>query len=271
MGYENLKNVLAYRSGDKWTVNFTGEQPIIYDVPRILSDDTIHKIKERLQFNRRNNRTDVQNKYVLTGFIRCENCGRTLTGQTIKGVNTLWQYYNHTRKKYDWCKAFTQISAPKIEQAVIEAIFDNIVDVPSFKRAISESLPDDNKINQLKQTIERDEKQLKQTEKELDKLVDIAMQGTLNKETIRNKEAELLEQKNKLQEELQEHRQELNNMPDTDQIKDHAEEIRRSLLEKYGSKERIQEMTFDEKRELLHWLFDGKDKHGTPYGICVNK
>jgi len=271
MGYENLKQTMAYRSGDKWTVNFEGQSPITYDVPRILSDDTINKIQERLLFNRKNNRTDVKNKYVLTGFIRCENCQRTLTGQTLKGVNNSWQYYNHTRKKYDSCKAFSQISAPKIEQAVFEAIFDNIVDVPAFEKAISESLPDDNKIKELKQTIKRDEKQLKQVEKELEKLVELAMQGTLNKETIRNKESELLEQKNRLQEELQENRQELNNMPDTDQIKNQAEEIRLSLLEKYGSKERIQEMSFDEKRELLHWLFDGKDKHGTPYGIYVSK
>jgi hypothetical protein len=30
-------------------------------------------------------------------------------------------------------------------------------------------------------------------------------------------------------------------------------------------------MTFDEKRALLHWLFDRKDVKGTPYGIYINK
>ncbi len=30
-------------------------------------------------------------------------------------------------------------------------------------------------------------------------------------------------------------------------------------------------MTYDEKRELIHWLFDGKDYEGTPYGIYVYK
>jgi len=30
-------------------------------------------------------------------------------------------------------------------------------------------------------------------------------------------------------------------------------------------------MTFDEKRELLHWLFDGKDNKGNKYGIYINK
>jgi hypothetical protein len=30
-------------------------------------------------------------------------------------------------------------------------------------------------------------------------------------------------------------------------------------------------MSFDEKKTLLHWLFDGKDSKGTRYGIYVNK
>ena len=30
-------------------------------------------------------------------------------------------------------------------------------------------------------------------------------------------------------------------------------------------------MSFDEKKTLLHWLFDGKDAKGTRYGIYVNK
>lgn len=30
-------------------------------------------------------------------------------------------------------------------------------------------------------------------------------------------------------------------------------------------------MTFEEKRELLHWLFDGYDHLGDRYGIYINK
>ena len=33
--------------------------------------------------------------------------------------------------------------------------------------------------------------------------------------------------------------------------------IRRQLLEKFSGKNRLQEMTFAEKKDLLHWLFDG--------------
>ena len=37
----------------------------------------------------------------------------------------------------------------------------------------------------------------------------------------------------------------------------------------FGSMERLEAMTFDEKRELLHWLFDGIDSEGTLYGIYI--
>jgi len=30
-------------------------------------------------------------------------------------------------------------------------------------------------------------------------------------------------------------------------------------------------MTFEEKRQLLHWLFDGRDQEGNRYGIYINK
>ncbi|MFC1896721.1 hypothetical protein ACFL0Q_08720 [Thermodesulfobacteriota bacterium] len=30
-------------------------------------------------------------------------------------------------------------------------------------------------------------------------------------------------------------------------------------------------MSFGDKKALLHWLFEGKDKDGSPYGIYVNR
>jgi hypothetical protein len=43
------------------------------------------------------------------------------------------------------------------------------------------------------------------------------------------------------------------------------------LLEQFTGKEHLQEMTFEDKRALLHWLFDGKDNKGKQYGIYVKK
>jgi len=60
-------------------------------------------------------------------------------------------------------------------------------------------------------------------------------------------------------------------MPDLKQVKQEAEQIRRELLTHYGSRDHLQRMSFDDKKQLLHWLFDGKDRDGKPYGIYISR
>jgi len=271
LGYHYLIQVLTQRCGDKWEVKFKDQEPIIYTIPRILDDDTIQRVKERLEHNRIECRQDVR-KYVLTGFLRCEVCGKSLHGQTqIKKSGSQFAYYKHPDGKYEKCKAFRSIPLKPIEKAVFQTIFENIADVPAFEKAIANSLPDGDLIKSLQSNIKAGEKELKRIDRELDKLVDAVLSGTLEKSTIKRKEQALLQAKSKVSEELEQARGRLNSMPDLEQVKKEAETIRRQLLEQYSGKDRLEEMSFDEKKSLLHFLFDGKDQDGTPYGIYVNK
>jgi chromosome segregation ATPase len=126
-------------------------------------------------------------------------------------------------------------------------------------------------IADLKKKIEATDKRLKSVQHALDKLVQAVISGTLTKETISKKEKELIEAKTELEITLQSGRTQLSTLPDIDAVKKEAEQIRRQLLEYYSGGERLQEMTFEEKRKLLHWLFDGQDKKGTPYSIYITK
>lgn len=267
MSYVNLVKILAQRSGDTWTVNFKDKTPITYIIPRILNDDIIEKIKDRLVFNRKNNRTDIIYKYLLSGFIRCEKCLSAISGQTFHTSKKEYRYYYH--RGHPTCKSFAYIHADKIERAVFETIFENIVDMPSFEKAIADSLPDEKMINDLKLKIIESEKELKKVTKELNKLVEIALSGTLSKETIKAKEKELLEMNIRINENLHNYTIQLNSLPDITTMKQEANVIRRFLLEKFSGKKRLSEMSFDDKITLLHWLFDGKDEKGTPYGIYI--
>jgi hypothetical protein len=271
LGYKNLLTVLSKRCGDTWTVNFKDEEPITYKIPRILDDNTIQKVKDRLEHNRTNNRKDVR-KYTLSGFIHCEACGKFLYGQILANISgSPYQYYHHPRYKYEKCKAFNTIPLKLIENAVFKTIFENTVDAPAFEQAIQESMPDEKLIKYLEKQVKSGEKELKKIEKELDRLVDLALSGTLKKDTISSKEKELLQTKAKAAEELEANRTKLKSLPDIDRVRKEAEDIRRQLLEHFHSEEHLQEMSFDEKKRLLHWLFDGKDKEGTPYGIYIAK
>ncbi len=271
MSYVNLNWIFKYSCSDKWKIQFKGEEPIIYNVPRLLPDHIIAKVHERQAFNRRNNRTDIVNKYILSGFIRCEKCGNLFSGMTQRSKTKDFQYYAHVTRPRSDCKGTATIRMKPIEKAVFETIFENIIDVPSFERSIKESLPDEKMVKGLQVKIEDSKKELKKVQRELDKLVESVLRGTLSDETIKVKEKELIERRVSISNTLESDEMKLKSLPSIESIKNEAGRIRKELLEKYSGKERLMEMSYEEKRELLHFLFDGKDHEGKPYGIYVFK
>ena len=272
ISHRYLITILKERCGDTWNVKFDAEdEPITYKIPRILDEETIKSIKERLAHNQVETRKDVK-KYVLNGFIRCEKCHRTLSGQTQKNRHgNRFLYYRHPTGRQVKCKAFSSVPLRQIEKAVFQTIFENIADIPSFEKAIQDSLPDEQYIKDLQSKVNDREKELKKLSRQLDELVNLALSGALEHDTIKSREQALKQEKAKLESELDGHRQKLKEMPDITQVKQEADDIRRELLDKYSGPEHLAEMTFDEKKELLHWLFSGKDDEGVPYGIYVNK
>jgi site-specific DNA recombinase len=268
MSYNNLIKILTLRAGDTWTVNFKDKTPITYAIPRILEDAVILRIKDRLAFNRKNNRTDVPNKYLLTGFIRCAVCKATISGQNFHSPYGDYRYYVH-RVRSTTCRAMTYVKATEIENAVMRTIFENIVDVPSFERAIADSMPDERMIRDLRTKITSGEKALKRVKRDLTRLIDSVLKGTLSDETVRETEAKLVVAKNRIEETLQADRERLSSIPDVATIRQEANTIRRALLEKYSGPQRLQLMSFDERRVLLHWLFDGRDHEDTAHGIYI--
>lgn len=132
-------------------------------------------------------------------------------------------------------------------------------------------MPDEELIKDLEKQLKTGEKELRRVSRELDKLVDLALSGILEKDTIRQKEQSLIQAKKNISEEVEQLREKLHSMPDLSKVKADAERIRIQLLEEYSGPERLKEMSFDDKKTLLHWLFDGQDQDGKPYGIYVNK
>ena len=129
--YPYIATVLKQHCGTDWEINFEDHgAPIPFKIPRLLKASKIQAVKDRLAHNRTNNRTDTKN-YLLTGFIRCMHCGKTLAGQTQNGN---YEYYVHQRHRSETCRKFTTIPLKKIESAVFNTIFENIYDAPTFKK-----------------------------------------------------------------------------------------------------------------------------------------
>ena len=276
LSYPHLIKVLTQKCGDTWLVKFKGEKPISINMPRILDDTTIQAIKNRLEHNRIFNRTDVA-KYLLTGFIRCDECGKAIYGQTQREK---YRYYMHPAKMDETCKAFHSIPLEIIDKAVLETLWDYTYDREGFNRAIKDNLPDVKLVESLKKKIKNDEKQLKKIDKDLYKLSEWVLSGDVKKTTIQQKEKELYEGKNLIEKELEKNRNKLNSLPELEQVKKDAEEIRKTLLKEFQSKQHLKDMPFDDMKQLLYKFFgggkkeedgywvDGENRH---YGVYVRK
>lgn len=85
MNYGTLRKRLSKYCGSEWIVKFKDQEQMTYQIPPILTDDIIQKVKDRVAFNCTSNRTDIHEKYVLSGFIHCYECKSTISGQLFRG------------------------------------------------------------------------------------------------------------------------------------------------------------------------------------------
>jgi site-specific DNA recombinase len=272
LGYSNILRVIRNSAGDTWEINFKGlDEPIIYEIPPLLDQETIDKVKDRLKFNRMNTRQDAKEEYVLGGFIRCNECKKVMTGQVQRYKETRYKYYVHPGSRYEKCKALSSIKAVKIQNAVFQAIMENFYDETAFKQAIQNNLPDPQKREKLATEIKEIKKNLSSIARKQDTLLEALINETMSPELIKKKDRELTAQKERLERELQIKESRLEKTPTTDEMQQDGEMIRAWLKEFFSSQEHFNKMTFDQKRNLLDALFNGEDDQGTPYGVYLER
>lgn len=263
-----LLRTLSGRCGTTWKVKFADEELIEYtNIEPILDENTIRKINEQVEFNRTNNRKDTTH-YVLSGYLFCGRCGRYLTGSTLVRGGRVFSYYNHPSTKKTGCH-ITPLNLEETDKSVFGTILGLIEDWPNFEKAISESLPDDNYRETLHSNIKKIEGQIGDIDKELDNISRAIAKGS-RPETHIKMEKELYERKIMLQQQFENYREQLDGLPDPEEVVRQAKAIRSELVKKYlDNPDRVKEMSYEEKRLLLSWLFGGKDEMGRRFGIYV--
>ena len=288
VGYTTLVHILSERCGDTWKVKLNGDD-IIYPIPPILDSDTIKQIKAKTAQNRTFTKAThpKHSKYALTGFIRCGKCNFSLTGQT---QNEKYRYYRHPwnagcrentgegefhagRQK---ATGFIKVRADVIEQAVLEVVFDNACDEAAYHTAIQKAFPSKDEIKEMNDRLVLKEKELVSVNKDFEKLVDALLDGTMKKETIKNRETELYEKKEDLEQSIGKVKSKLAKLPKIETISKAAEKQRQELIKKYSSKDAIKQMGFTERRQLFEWLFPNEmdqkpDGTEEPYGVFVEQ
>jgi len=268
LSQSGLNRILRDKCGDRWTYHLEG-RTFEFSMPAILYKDTIAAMHKRMSFNRTYNRKDVK-KYVLQGFIYCAHCHRALTGQS---VGRGYIYYTH--RVVIGCKRdpkYVQCPMKMMDDAVFRIIYSYVIDLDSFEKAIAKNAPDDTFINSLKDSIKYEKRAIKKAEADFSRFHKLVIEGTLkNKQQIQKTEAKLTTQLENHKSELDRYDQRLGQLPRRDKYEKDAKRIRQQLLTKFASLEHLLEMPYEQKRKVLHSVFDGKDSEGHPYGVYIDE
>ena len=127
----------------------------------------------------------VDDRYILTGKIFCGHCGSTMSGVSAKGkMGIIYRYYHcHAAKIKKTCDK-KRTNKDFVESAVIGYIMNLLSDMPLIDRIVNICYELQSRQNANLPSLER---QLKQTEKGIDNVMNAIKQGiitTTTKETL---------------------------------------------------------------------------------------
>jgi len=100
--------------------------------PAIIDEDTFNSAQKLIEENRRNERARFENGekriFLLSGILRCGECGRALIGQTAHGRSDSHRYYGHKIivGETNTCK-IKRFRAEEIETAVIQHLDEMVL------------------------------------------------------------------------------------------------------------------------------------------------
>lgn len=163
----------------------------VTECPRIIDDELFNIVQRRLSEAQTKRRHRNSHDYMLTGVLRCGECGERMTGTSGTSKKKKLYYYYHCPNKHHG-----RINAPFLEEVVLGAI-DDYLQSDKIK-AVAKIAFDEYKKQMLDTSeLEAVVKEKKQIEKKLNNAVNAVLNG-LQSETIKNTITDLEAQKSEL-------------------------------------------------------------------------
>ncbi|MFH1080473.1 MAG: recombinase family protein [Pseudomonadota bacterium] len=275
----HLNLILKRRSGDTWEQRFTSkkvniDEIVLTTVPRLLPEAIIKKIHQRSEANKTfTHGQPVKNSYLLSRMIFCETCGYAMFGHENHEGRL---YYRHSRDRDrhsqgKGCKSFEYIPADIVEGAVIEDIFRMLGDLPRIEQATKDAIPDLKELEELKVSIEYNEKELLKNKKSIDNLISQIEEGNISGAVVKARMSELKAIEISLTTRIDADRIRYETIPSPQDVKRKAGLLLRLMRDFLSRQKHLEEMTFDDKRKLLQYAFNGKDADGKRLGVYIGK
>ncbi len=164
--------------------------------PAIFEEHYWNKVNQNLQSNRNNSGKVVEHKYLLKGIVRCGKCGRNYYGRTR--VNKKDNYYMCSSKRIKTENCGNRSINIDVLENLIWSVF---VENGTLLQLIKEHFADNKKEDVLKEltaTKEQYQKELNEVNRQLKRLIELALNGTFTDAELFSTKKELKTAKNDL-------------------------------------------------------------------------
>ena len=221
MSMQQLHTIFHKSCGSKWEVKFKDlDDPIVLEIPALLDDKTIEKIKRRFDDNKTVFHGKRVHKYLLAHLIFCSHCGEPLSGMTDKKWG--YQYYRH-KAKCPKGGSFTVINAHPLEEVVMERVFEVFGDSEAREKALNLANTGSDETRKLESQLKSAEKALRKIEKQKENLIKAVADGQLPKGGIKKQWDALIKSEEEAQADIVTAKSELSGLVTSQDIVDAIE------------------------------------------------
>jgi site-specific DNA recombinase len=287
MNHSNLHKVLMHRCGPEWEMEFKApefniHEKVVIQIPALLDNKTIKALKQRANANKTYQHSKANDRYLLSGFVFCEQCGYSLFGQTN---HTGHRYYRHSRKDGALNCAYDPrpwVRADELEKEVIESLFYTFGNPAAVQKAIEEATPDLSKIRVLQEEVADIDKRLEKLAAGRARVISLVGEDSIGDAEAKKQLDDLASKQTRLKEERERLISRIGSAPTADAIRDAAKRVADAFDDEYPLAEaklinRIQLATGDldfmsaeDRRSLIRSTFDGTLANGRPMGIYIS-
>lgn len=228
-----IKNPI-YKGKRKWGKKF-------YDCPAIFDASYWQKANDNLPKNRNNSGKKVDHQYLLKGLLSCGKCGRNIYGRTR--VDKKDNVYICSSRRYKELNCGSRgVNIDKLEAFVWNRFFKGD-ELLALLQAEIEKGGQDEKINGIKNSIEKLESQNRSLEGERQKAVQLAIKGLLKESDIQPELERIENLKNDTEARIHNLKEELQDISAAAERKNQLQTDIKSIKGK---------TSFNRKRELVH-------------------
>ena len=165
--------------------------------PAIVSRATFEKVQEVLKNRAKPRHSKKRHYFPFTGLLTCGECGAAITAQWAHGNGGTYRYYRCTKRLGSCSQRYLR------EDLLVEQLKDKISKVAlcedwKEKMLLKVEVWEKENIQSSQSFAQNLEKEIKETEQKLDKLVNAFLDGSIEKETYLAKKDELIKIKTDL-------------------------------------------------------------------------